>query len=426
MHIKCVRKNGQIYYLCNNQTISKDTYIHMRQLAKQTNIGGSSTIIQQDGRKLDLTVSHLRRREPIHAIIHPWISNMPMMFEHLGDLSIAFIYSICQKLKLYHPNIFLNIIQFCTLLNTPNERHKTKIHDWYVNPYDSYKICMKNYYDFVHPIEIQFSEILNMFSNPDHLKYIQKKGCLLVEVSCIFDAGLLDVVVHRLKRTGLYAVAKSAPKIPIRVKIRTQAMNGTEAVLNTNPDHEHMNYYDWYEEELEIDLPELYEKRKLEYQQNNLCYIMVGRVKPDINNIFDKMEYMKKNHMQIPNQNGEAKLYLYKKKNYFAKHKRNRHRDIYDYFPIIKVETDHMYLRDMVQVTQVNHYAHEVAGRPQPIIFDPTYQSAVPFISRQIPNYKGIGALDTRLDSTEFGYLHKMVSDIKEGKQVSEEKEIRS
>ena len=60
---------------------------------------------------------------------------------------------------------------------------------------------------------------------------------------------------------------------------------------------------------------------------------MVGRAKPDINNIFDKMEYMTKNHIQIPNQNGEAKLYLFNN-NYFARHKRNRQRDIYDIFPI--------------------------------------------------------------------------------------------
>ena len=279
------------------------------------------------------------------------------MFEHLGDLSIAFIYSLCQQFKLYHPNIFLTIISFCTTLTNT-------VHNWVSNPYDSYKICTKNYYDCQHPIEQQFSEILNIFNDPNHPKYIEEKKCLLVEFSGIFDAGLLDVVVYRLKRHGLYAVAKSAPKIPIIVKIRTQEMHGTEPMINTNPDHETMNYLDWHEEELEIDLPELYEKRKREYQKNNLCYIMIGRIKTDLNDIIERMEYMKTNKIQINTYQDKAGLYSFKNKKH-AKHKRNRLRDDnFKRFPVIKIETDHTYLRNMILVTQVNQYTlfHSKSG----------------------------------------------------------------
>ena len=68
-------------------------------------------------------------------------------------------------------------------------------------------------------------------------------------------------------------------------------------------------------------------------------------------------------------------------------------------------------------------YANHVAKRPQPIIFDPTHQNYVPFISRQIPRTYP-GALQTRLDHGKLSFepLHEMVKS-KNPSQLSEEKE---
>ena len=45
MQLKCVRKNGQIFYLCNNRTISRKKYMILKKQAKpinrRTNTGGS-------------------------------------------------------------------------------------------------------------------------------------------------------------------------------------------------------------------------------------------------------------------------------------------------------------------------------------------------------------------------------------------------